>query len=291
MSEQREQDRSRPGSPAARTSSARPDSRSQNSAVEPPAVARQREVGDERAGQAGDDHDLLHARQPAADRGRRHLGDVDRREHAGRADAQAADDAREDEDAPSCRAAPAQQRADQEQHRGDHHHAAPADQVGQPPGGEGADRAADQDRADVEADAQPAEVERASSPFCVPLMTPEVIAEHEAADRRHRDDRGDEARCSTRVRATCCLPSRPPPLVFLSCFISGGRRVATGRPGTPARRRTGRPPGLGGQRGRRPAPCARWSHRRCAGRRRRSAILVTLATGKRTVSISRPSGA
>ena len=54
---------------------------------------------------------------------------------------------------------PGAERADEEQHGRDHHHAAAADPVGQPAGGERAERAAEQDRADIETDAQLAETE------------------------------------------------------------------------------------------------------------------------------------
>jgi hypothetical protein len=118
-----------------------------------PCDAREIPVGDECAGQAGDDHDLLDARKPTADVRGDDFGDVDRGEHAGRTDAEAADDAGEHEH--GCRSRRTRcECADDEQHRGDHHDVAAAEIVGKPPGHERADRRADQDRADGKARAE-----------------------------------------------------------------------------------------------------------------------------------------
>jgi hypothetical protein len=109
---------------------------------------RQRIVRDECAGQAGDDHDLLQAGHPPADACWSDFADVDRRQHAGRADADAAEEPREDEDRRRV-GGPGAERTNEEQHCRNQHHAAASDPVGQPPGGERAERAAEQDRADV----------------------------------------------------------------------------------------------------------------------------------------------
>src|SRR3546814_9692645 len=61
-------------------------------------IVRQPVIDEERAGQPGDDHHLLDARQPPADRCRSHLADIDRREHARGAHRQPGEEAREDED-------------------------------------------------------------------------------------------------------------------------------------------------------------------------------------------------
>jgi len=181
-------------------------------------------VGHEGAGQAGDDHDLLHGRQAPADVRGGDFRDVDRAQHAGRADAQAADQAEDHEDGRGVRR-PGAESADDEQHGRDDHHGAAAPDVGQAAGGEGADGAADQDGADVQTGAQFAEVEGALKAFLRTVDDAAVVTEHEAADRGDRDDRGDEghihlrpvgahARAGAGVGYTCHRfppigPSRP----------------------------------------------------------------------------------
>jgi hypothetical protein len=155
-------------------------------------IAGEREVRDERAGQAGDDHDLLHARQAAADRGWRDFGNVDRRDDTSRTDAKAADDPCENEDF-RARRSTGEQRAEQEKRSGEHHDVAATDRVGHPPGAERTDSRADQDRPDIDPDSEPTETERRLQALLRAVDHTRIIAEHEAADRRHRDDRGDEA--------------------------------------------------------------------------------------------------
>ena len=91
------------------------------------------------------------------------------------------------------------QRADQEQQSGDAHHVAAAHQVGEAPGEEGADEAADQQRCDGEAEAvarrQAArdQVEGRGQSVLRAVHRAAVIAEQETADRGDRDDRADKA--------------------------------------------------------------------------------------------------
>lgn len=93
-----------------------------------------------------------------------------------------------------------------------------------------------------------------SSPSWVPLMTPAVVAEHEAADRRHRDDRADEthvrprraclrhlvlplvAHASRGSRMTCASPPRPD--CECNWLIRVGHKIAerAGRTGKVAKR-------------------------------------------------------
>src|SRR3546814_20186777 len=86
-------------------------------------------------------HHLLDARQPPADRCRSHLADIDRREHARGAHRQPGEEAREDDDDVAGRGA-REQRAEDEDQRGEPHHRAAADPIGKPPGRERADPAA-----------------------------------------------------------------------------------------------------------------------------------------------------
>ncbi|CAB5370605.1 unnamed protein product [Rhizophagus irregularis] len=191
-------------------------------------VAREREIGDERAGQAGDDHHLLHARQAPADRRRGHFGDVHWRNHAGGTDAKATDDARDDEQDRAAGTA-CEQRADQEQHGGPHHHRAAAIGIRQTPRAEGTDRRADQDRADIDADAELAQFERGLQPLLGAVDNARIIAEHEAADRRHHDDRGNETYIDplqVRLRQRCHCPSSAPYRLLYFCRMCRHARHA-----------------------------------------------------------------
>ena len=117
------------------------------------ARARGEEVIDEeRGGKAGDDHDLLDGREPAADFRRSDFGNVGRRKDACRADRHSAADSRDQEDEVRVRET-LDQRTDKEERGRDHHRVAAAHDVGEPAGKEGADEAADQQRGDGEAEA------------------------------------------------------------------------------------------------------------------------------------------
>ena len=113
---------------------------------------RQEIIGEERAGESGDDHDLLHAREAAAHARRRHFADV-----GGRQDARGAQPRRRRRSAP--RSSSAQSAAAPEasalkmNKRGRHEHHAPAAQaIRRTPGDERADRAARQQGADRDAE-------------------------------------------------------------------------------------------------------------------------------------------
>ena len=112
-----------------------------------------------------------------------------------------------------CTSAPTRNRT-----RGEHHHVAPAHQVGQATGEEGADEAADQQRSDGEAEPGVAEVEGVPQPLLGAVHRAAVIAEQKAADRRHGDDRAD----ISHVRPLRDLP----PSYRLSLDSTGGCPVS-----------------------------------------------------------------
>ena len=148
-------------------------------------------VDHERAGEADDDHDLLDRCEPTTHGRRGDLADVDRREHTGRADPEAADEASQDE-LEGIGGCPRTKRADDEDDRGsDHHVPAPID-VGGPPGGECPDGATKQHRGDVHAEHEIVELEGFAKALLGAVDDPAVVTEHEAADSRHGDDRRDE---------------------------------------------------------------------------------------------------
>src|SRR3546814_6995823 len=67
-----------------------------------------------------------------------------------------------------------------------------SDLVGHAPGQERADGGANQNGADIDADAQLAQVEGAFQPLLRAVDDAAVITEHETADGRDGDDGGDE---------------------------------------------------------------------------------------------------
>ena len=186
-------------------------------------VAGEREVGDERPGKAGDDHDLLDARQPSADLGGRYLRDVDRRDHAGRAHPQSTDDPGDDKHRRAI-GGPRQERADQEQDRGQHHDLAPTDRVREPTRAKSADRRPQQDRPDVDADTELTQIESGLKTLLGAVDHARIVSEHEPADRRDGHDQSDEPQIGFFAR------SHPLPLTLVpECpgVYSPGQQVPT----------------------------------------------------------------
>ena len=148
-------------------------------------------VHDERGGQAGNDHDLLDGGHPPANIGGRHFGDIDRGQHRSRAYRHAAHEAGDDENDLEM-AETLDDRTDQEQDRGQHHHLAPAHGVGQLAGKERADETTDQQRTNRQAQPVFGQVERGLEPFLGAVHRAAVISEQQPPDRRHRNDRDDK---------------------------------------------------------------------------------------------------
>ncbi len=157
----------------------------------PAGAAGQEIVREERAGEAGDDHDLLHAREPPAQMRRRDLTDVGRGEHAGGADAHAGREARDDHHQRRA-GGTGRQRAGDEQQRRDQQHVAPTPDIGQPAGAVGTERASGQQRAHGDAESAWRQAERAAQSILRAVDDSAVVAEHEAADGRDTDDCGDQ---------------------------------------------------------------------------------------------------
>ena len=126
---------------------------SQKWAVDTPARRGQEIIDQERGGQAGDDHDLLDRRHPAANARRRDLGNVGRRKHARRADRHAAADSRDDEDACGSWRQPWTSAPIRNSTAASIITLRRPIHVGEAAGEEGADEAADQQRCDGEAEA------------------------------------------------------------------------------------------------------------------------------------------
>ncbi len=151
----------------------------------------QQVVAQERGEQAADDGDLLHRGQPAAITRRRHLGDVGRRHHAGRADRETAQHAGGHEDQRTGRRAGAERRQ-QEQHRRNDQYAAAPPAIGQAAGEERADRAAQQHRRHLEAQPRLARSEGLLQAVHGTVDDPAVESEQESADGRHHADQHDQ---------------------------------------------------------------------------------------------------
>src|SRR3546814_17115249 len=83
-----------------------------------------------------------------------------------------------------------------------------SDLVGHAPGQERADGGANQNGADIDADAQLAQVEGAFQPLLRAVDDAAVITEHETADGRDGDDGGDERSEERRVGKECVSTCR-----------------------------------------------------------------------------------
>jgi hypothetical protein len=150
---------------------------------------RQEIIGKKRAGETGNDHDLLQAGQTAAHAGRRHFADVRRRQHAGRADAGTGGKARQNHHqrevaAPAAIALTMKRIAAATITRRRPHRSA------DPSGHERTECTTRQQRADGDAQPSRAQIKRAAQPLLSAVDDPAVVAEHEAADGGHADDGG-----------------------------------------------------------------------------------------------------
>ncbi len=151
----------------------------------------QQVVAQECAEQPADDGDLLHRGEPAAVARGGDLGDVGRRNDAGRAHRKAAHHARKDEKGRAVRGAGPDGR-EQEQRRGNDQDRAAAPAVGQAAGKEGADGAAQQHRGDLEARLCGSGLEGLFQAVDGAIDHAAVEAEQEATDRGHATNQDDE---------------------------------------------------------------------------------------------------
>src|SRR5262249_24706771 len=130
--------------------------------------------------------------QPAAYGSGGDLGDVHRRQHAGRADADTAQEARSDEEAGRARGARGE-RADKKDDGVQQHRWAPAVEAGDPPGRERSDRATDQHRGHGETRRRGASPERAGQGLDGPVDHGAVETEEKASESGDRAEPDDVA--------------------------------------------------------------------------------------------------